>query len=306
MSTFEVKTQAEIDTLSLDAGAKGRAYFNDTTGSIVAWDGANWLGYNSDGTTGNSLSLEFDGNDRLNTTYQSTTGGDDFSVSFWMKTSGAGATYQDIFRDDTGSSWGRLSLLTTPGASSPFYLRYGTATGDNFDGTIDVGTIYDNAWHHIVIVLDNSGTYTNVKIYRDGATTPVYSADANTTNGWANNGKQSANSQTNYVIGSTPTGAAYPYTGKLDQIAFFGSALTSSNVSDIYNSGNGAADIISLGLSPEAYYRIGYFSEDTNSDSSVASAGSDIGTVADYSGNNNHASQSTASQKPNYVADPAS
>ena len=303
MSTIDSYTDA---TRPLASANTGLCIFNTSSNAIEVSDGTNWLGYNSDGTTGNSLSLEFDGNDRLNTTYQSATGGDDFSVSFWMKTNGTGGTYQDIFRDDSSGSYGRLSLLTEPGSSTPFYLRYGTATGNNVDGTIAVGTIYDNQWHHIVVVLDNSGTYTNVKIYRDGATTPVYSADANTTNGWANNGKQSTNSQTNYVIGSTPTGTLYPYTGKLDQIAFFGSALTSSNVSDIYNSGNGAADIISLGLSPEAYYRIGYFSEDTNSDGSVASAGSDIGTVADYSGNNYDASQSTASQKPNYVADPAS
>jgi len=284
----------------------GDTLFETDTNNIIVYDGTNWLVYNYDFTTANTLSLEFDGNDRLNTTYQSATGGDDFSVSFWMKSDGTGPTYQDIFRDDTGSSYGRLSLLTIPGSSTPFDLRYGTASGYNYDTTINPGTIYDNQWHHIVVVLDNSGTHTNVKIYKDGNTTPVYSADANTTNGWLNDGKQSANSQTNYVIGSTPTGTEYPYKGKLDQIAFFGSALTTTNVSNIYNSGNGAADIINLGLSPEAYYRIGYYSEDTNSDNSVASAGSDIGTVADYSGNNYDSTQATASKKPNYVADPAS
>ena len=284
----------------------GDAYFETDTKNYIIYDGANWRGYESDVTTANTLSLEFDGNDRLNTTYSSTTGGGNFSVSFWMKSDGTGGTYQDIFRDDSSGNFGRLSLLTEPGSSSPFYLRYGTATGSNYDNTIDPGTIYDNAWHNIVIVLDNSGTYTNVKIYKDGNTTPVYNADANTTNGWNNDGKQSANSQTNYVIGSTPTGTEYPYKGKLDQIAFFGSALTTTNVSNIYNSGNGAADIINLGLSPEAYYRIGYYGVDTNSDNSLASAGSDIGTVADHSGNNYDASQATTSKKPNYVADPAS
>jgi len=284
----------------------GDAYFETDTKNYIIYDGANWRGYEWDVTTANTLSLEFDGNDRLNTTYSSATGGDDFSVSFWMKSDGTGGTYQDIFRDDSSGNYGRLSLLTTPGSSTPFYLIYGTATGYNLDSTIDIGTIYDNAWHHIVIVLDNSGTYTNVKIYKDGNTTPEYSADARTTNGWANDGKQSANSQTNYVIGSTPTGTEYPYKGKLDQIAFFGSALTTTNVSNIYNSGNGAADIINLGLSPEAYYRIGNYLEDTNSDGSFASAGQDIGTVADYSGNNYDATQATTSKKPNYVADPAS
>ena len=88
----------------------------------------------------------------------------------------------------------------------------------------------------------------------------------------------------------------------MDQMAFFESALSSTDVSNIYNSGNGG-DLLALGFSPDAYYRVGYFSEDTNSDSSIASAGNNIGTVADYSGNNNDASQATVSKKPNYVAD---
>jgi len=300
MSTIQAYSDATRPAAS--ASNVGLTIFNTTTKDINVSDGTAWRVYEDDTTTANTLSLEFDGSDRLDTTYQSTSGGNDFTISFWMKSSGAGATYQDIFRDDAGSSWGRLALLTTPGASSPFYLRYGTSTGSNVNGSIGVGTIYDNAWHHIAIVLDNSGTYTNIKIYKDGnTTTPVYSADATTANGWVNNGKQSANSPTNYLIGST-SNHAYPYTGKLDQVAFFGSALTTQNITDIYNGG----DIMNLGLTPEAYYRMGYYFGDTNSDGSVASAGQDIGTVADYSGNGYNASQATTSKKPNYVADPAS
>jgi hypothetical protein len=299
MSTIQAYSDATRPAAS--ASNVGLTIFNTTTKDINVSDGAAWRAYEDDATTANTLSLEFDGNDRLDTTYQSTSGGNDFTISFWMKSSGTGATYQDIFRDDTGSSWGRLTLLTTPGASSPFYLRYGTASGNNVNGAIGVGTIYDNAWHHIAIVLDNSGTYTNIKIYKDGNTTPVYNADATTTNGWANNGKQSANSPTNYLIGST-SNHAYPYTGKLDQVAFFGSALTTQNITDIYNGG----DIMNLGLTPEAYYRMGYYFGDTNTNGSAASAGQDILIVKDYSGNGYDASQATTSRKPNYVADPAS
>jgi len=297
MSTFSTCTSTSRPPSPND----GDVLFETDTKNVIIWDGTNWRGYQYDFTTANTLSLEFDGTDRLDTTYQSTSGGNDFTISFWMKSSGTGATYQDICRDDAGSSWGRLSVLTTPGDSSPFYLRYGTSTGSNVNGSIDVGTIYDNAWHHIVIVLDNSGTDTNIKIYKDGNTTPVYNADATTANGWANNGKQSANSPTNYLIGNTST-YLYPYTGKLDQVAFFGSALTTQNITDIYN----GADIMGLSLSPEAYYRMGYYYGDTNSNGSAASAGQDIGTVKDYSGNGNDASQATTSRKPNYVADPAS
>ena len=160
----------------------------------------------------------------------------------------------------------------------------------------------DGDWHHVAYVFDSSGTYTNVKIYEDGSLS--VDEDARTANGWSNDNKTYGSGSADFAFGQRRDGAAIYYNGKMDQLAFFESALSGTNISNIWNSSSGG-DLITLGFSPAAYYRVGYYSDDTNSNGSVASAGQDIGTVADYSGNGNNAAQGTVSKRPNYVADPA-
>jgi len=298
MSTITPTTSSTRPT-----GVQGRIAFETDTKNIIVYDGANWRGYNHDLTTANILSLEFDGGDRLDTTY-SMSSVQSFTTMFWMKSTDT-SNYICMVADNnrSTSAEGNLQILRANGNSN-FYIVFGTAASPLYNlknNITNFNSLCDGDWHHVAVVFDSSGTYTNVTIYKDGS--QAVSEDARTANGWANDNK---------VIGTSPDaftfGARYSaygekfYTGKMDQMAFFESALTSTNISDIYNSGNGG-DLLTLGFSPDAYYRVGYYSEDTNSDASVASAGNDIGTVSDYSGNNNDASQSSTSLKPNYVAD---
>jgi hypothetical protein len=280
----------------------GDAYFETDTKSYIIYDGANWRGYESDVTTANTLSLEFDGGDRLDTTY-SMTSVQSFTVMFWMKSTDTTNYISPVSDSDSSGNRGNLELLRVLNQTD-FYILFKDTSGSlNLkNGVTNFNSLCDGSWHHVAMVFDSSGTYTNVTIYKDGS--QAVSEDANTTNSWSTNNKVGGTSAAGFAFGQRRNGAL-PYTGKMDQMAFFESALTSTNISDIYNSGNGG-DLLTLGFSPDAYYRVGYYPlEDTNSDGSAASAGNDIGTVADYSGNNNDASQATASLKPNYVADPA-
>ena len=282
----------------------GDAYFETDTKNYIIYDGAGWRVYESDGTTANTLSLEFDGGDRLDTTYGMTSV-QNYTVMWWMKSTDT-SNYICMVADTTsGSVRGNLELLrtATPGANGFYVIFKDTSpSGNNAKNNVtNFNSLCDGDWHHVALVFDSSGTYTNVSIYKDGSL--AVSEDARTANGWQSDLKTSGTSSADFAFGGRRTNNLY-YTGKMDQMAFFESALTGTNISDIYNSGNGG-DLLTLGFSPSAYYRVGYFSEDTNSDASVASAGQDIGTVADYSGNNNDASQSSTSLKPNYVADPA-
>ena len=302
MSTLTSYTNATRPSASSNSGL---CIFNTDDNQIQVSDGTDWLVYNYDLTTANGLSLEFDGGDRLDTTY-SMSSVQSFTTMFWMKSTDT-SNYICMVADNdrSTSAEGNLQILRVNGNSN-FFIVFGTAASPLYNlknNITNFNSLCDGNWHHVAVVFDSSGTYTNVTIYKDGS--QAVSEDARTANGWANDNK---------VIGTSPDaftfGARYSaygekfYTGKMDQMAFFESALTSTNISDIYNSGNGG-DLLTLGFSPDAYYRVGYYLEDTNSDSNVASAGNDIGTVADYSGNNNDASQATASLKPNYVADPA-
>jgi len=302
MSTIQAYTDAARPAAT--ASNLGLTIFNTTTKDINVSDGTGWRVYEDDATTANTLSLDFDGSDRLDTTY-SMTSVQSFTVMWWMKSTDT-SNYICPVADQTRSGSfkeGNLTVLRTS-SSSGFYIIFGGESGgasNSKNGVTNFNSLCDGDWHHVAIVFDSSGTYTNVSIYKDGSL--AVSQDANQTNGWANNNKVVGTSPDNFTFGDRDVSVSRkPYTGKMDQMAFFESALTGTNISDIYNSGNGG-DLLALGFSPDAYYRVGYYSGDTNSDGSVASAGNNILTVADYSGNNNDASQATASYKPTYVAD---
>jgi hypothetical protein len=221
---------------------------------------------------------------------------------FWMKSTDTTSYISPVSDSDSSGTRGNLELLRVVNQTD-FYVIFKDTSGSlNLKSSVtNFNSLCDGSWHHVALVFDSSGTYTNVTIYKDGS--QAASEDANIANGWSTDNKVGGTSAAGFAFGQRRNGSL-PYTGKMDQMAFFESALTSTNISNIYNSGNGG-DLLTLGFSPDAYYRVGYYTEDTNSDTSVARVGQDIGTVADYSGNNNDASQSTASLKPNYVADPA-
>ena len=319
MSTIETYTDASRPSAS---DSSGLCIFNTDSNAIEVSDGTSWFAYNSDGTTGNSLSLEFvrTNSERLDTTY--TSGATNaFSVSFWMKS--VDTTSYSIFLD-SGSPCSNFTLWRPP--NGYWYPSFRTTSGtNNQDPNVPIvvgqpnhddaktggasSSFCDGNWHHVVVTLANedvNGTSTARYImYKDGS--EFVNQLCTTANGWKNNETYIGSSGLDiHTFGNRDWNVttSLGYTGKMDQMAFFESALTSTEVSTIYNSGNGG-DLLTLGFSPDAYYRVGYYSEDTNSDGNVASAGNDIGTVADYSGNNDDASQATASLKPNYVADPA-
>ncbi len=327
MSTIQAFTTAARPAAS--ASNVGLTIFNTTTKDINVSDGTGWRVYEDDATTANTLSLEFDGGDRLDTTYGPTASA--LSASFWMKSSDT-SSYTIIFDcRDSGGAVQYINLWRPPSANLSgqrfWYPVFKTASGTNanspnitqggttllttdssHDSAYTAGiadSFFDNNWHHVVITVANenvSGTTTTRYImYKDG--TEFINQLCTTANGWTNNDPFVPGGGTSdYSFGDRRVGSSLTYSGKMDQMAFFESALSSTDVSDIYNSGNGG-DLLTLGFSPAAYYRVGYVSEDTNSNGNTASAGQDIGTVADYSGNNNDASQSSTSLKPNYVAD---
>jgi hypothetical protein len=296
MSTLQTTTST-----TRPSAQAGDTYFETDTKNIIVYDGTNWRGYQYDFTTDNTLSLEFDGGDRLATTY-SMTSVTSYTVMFWMKSTD---TTNGILLvgDQSSSSYGNLSLFRASGLSG-YYVVFNDTTGQyNLkNGLGNFNALCDGGWHHVAVVFDSSGTYTNVSIYEDGSL--AVSEDVNTTNGWTRDNKVAGTSATNFEFGSRSVSTPSYFTGKLDQMAFFESALSGTDISNIWNSGSGG-DLLTLGFTPTAYYRVGYYSDDTNSNGSVASAGQDIGTVADYSGNGHNASQSSTSLKPNYVADPA-
>ena len=182
-------------------------------------------------TTGSSFenlySMAFDGVDDFisvahNTSLDVVTA--NHSLSFWMKT-----------------STGNVQVLMEKGRNeelAAFIINnkiYWGGSNGYYGGT----TVVNNGnWYHIVFVADGSSS----EIFINGSSVAT----------GGNKIEASANTD-QFIIGKALYGSAR-YNGIIDEVSIFNYALSSSNVSAIYNSGV-PDDLTSY--SPTAWYRMG-------------------------------------------------
>lgn len=273
----------------------GDAYFETDTKNYIIYDGANWRGYASDGASGwsgvNDYYVAFDGvDDYFSSTYGlDNAGTGDFSVSFWVKVPSipTGTKITWYAGDIQNQSTLQLNLRGSTDSSNPTKFRFYCTAPSN-------QTIFDNyssfqysqnIWYHVVFVRSS----TNMKVYVGDSTNNV-SLEMNTTN---------ANIAQTFggdyfllnMFPSTsatywPTGSSYlPGIGDIDELAVFHTALSSSQVTNIYkgesNGGTGGSNGTKgnlLSFNPVAWYRMG--------DGVEGGSGS---TVYDMSANNYNA-----------------
>ena len=109
------------------------------------------------------------------------------------------------------------------GSTQKFY-HHGNAD-DSFTGSSN--TFESGQWHHIVMVVDSSG---NGKLFVNGEQEATWSSGTNT-------------SVNKFSIGQeydgTGSSASDFFDGKIDEVAVWNVALSTSDVTSLYNSGNG-------------------------------------------------------------------
>lgn len=166
---------------------------------------------------------QFAGNGRLSgTSYHA--GSSDFTISFWVYfPTTAGYQEQSLINvwEDSSSSnreWGLLIY----GSASPYSLQFNTS-GDGINGTAATGSITSATLHHVVAV--KSGT--NLTLYIDNSVAATASGAPSTI----------FNSTTPFQIGAQLTTRFT--TGTIDEVGLWSRALSSTEVSDLYNSGSG-------------------------------------------------------------------
>jgi len=146
------------------------------------------------------------------------------SASVWFKTTVDG-NILDIGDSSVSTAQNRIFF-----SSGLLYVSL-NGGGGGFASTSATG-LQDGNWHHIVAVWDD-GTVTNgIKMYIDGATTPT--AQANST--------QSFTSALNLFIGAndnrgssgSPSIRQY-FNGSIDQVRIYNVALSSTDVTALYN-----------------------------------------------------------------------
>lgn len=287
----------------------GDTLFETDTKKIIVWNGSNWYVYNYDATTAfsNTLSLSFDGGDDLETTYNAATS--TFSMSVWIKASSGTSMSFGATSGNNSVGFKGPGMITATTAGNGFLIAWkGYTTGHapaGLGGTNAALDILDGEWHHLAYTING----TSIKLYKDGGDAAINTGNPSNTQGspfgsiTATTALSASGFDSGYPfrIGSLSNG--YFFTGKMDELAFFESELSGSDVSNIYNSGvPNDVGAQGLNLSPNAYFRMGDGASDTDSSGSAASNAQSVGTVTSLVGGYT-ATQSTTSRKPTYSND---
>jgi len=253
----------------------------------------------SGGAFVNGLAAAFDGTD------------DQLDVGSGLSLSGSSTVSLWFRRTGSVSGYGGNLIATTPIYRASFdntfaiSLKNGTdLTLESYDGQsgsytnpVSAGVVSADAWYHLALVLTSTDASTSsAQFYLNGSTTgSAINLSGRTLEG-LNQGFTVAAYQHTY-----PSGYRYFFPGQVDELSIFNSALSSSDITSIYNSGV-PADLGAQGLnlSPTLWYRMGDAIGDTNSSGGTPANGESIGTLKDLGNGGNDGGQSTASYKPTF------
>ena len=183
-------------------------------------------------------SMDFDGSSYISagnpTALQFT---DSFSISGWFKSSSSSSSA--IVSKDANAS-GRCYLVQL-NSLSPGTLRFRIFVS-NVSVTIDHGTgLNDNNWHHFVCVYEKG---VGISLYIDNGT-PGFTATTGTID----------NDAVDFNIGRRGDGLNY-FDGQIDEVALWSRALSTSEISTLYNNGAPSNPMLLSGK-PVAYYPLG-------------------------------------------------
>lgn len=174
----------------------------------------------------NTKSIALDGVDDFVNISNAITLVDDFSISAWIKPSNTTDTYNMIL--SCGSVGPYFAVRS--GGKLHFYLSSTYETG--------AGVIAPNVWSHVAVTR-TSGV---LQLYINGTAFGSTSTQSNV-----------IGSQT-YNIGRYAPTSGFQFTGNIDELALFNSALSASDITSIYGTG---APTSLASLSPLSWYRCG-------------------------------------------------
>jgi len=192
----------------------------------------------------NQYSLDFDGTNDYLEIPQGTfnLGSGVFSFSLWFNADSLNA-YNAFYNISSNNAFKHTAFISNGG---DIYC-----SNWSYDNIIASGnTINTGTWYHVAFVKSTAGNLGVFKFYLNGnllTTSP--------TDGIMDQGSDFGSEDSTSTIGKTYSAVApYPFDGKIDEFAFWNSALSASDITDIYNSGV-PTDLTSL--SPVGWWRMG-------------------------------------------------
>lgn len=179
----------------------------------------------------NTYSMEFDGVDDFISTGLNLgfTSYPNFSISYWINTNASFTNFQSYFAIAVNVTYGGSAFNYAAGRlykKSSGLVVYVQGTG-SASGTTQLD---DGNWHHIVQTYSDNGNNTQrVRIYVDGNTTPE--VDLASTLSYAP-------LTGDLFIGARNSSSDRAFTGNIDEVAVWNTALSSDAVQEIYNATN--------------------------------------------------------------------
>lgn len=148
------------------------------------------------------------------------------TVSLWMRTSG-GASYQRVLsKQQTPSPYTGYSIMYYNNARADFIAASYPTQRANPAGDTNIN---DDQWHHVCVVYKRSDSYMETTIYVDGLEdgTDSYSGTVG-----------SSDTSQELVIGARTSSGMSSYTGYVDEVYIYESALTDEEVASLYSAYN--------------------------------------------------------------------
>ena len=245
MSTLKTTTYSNLATLASTANT-GDTYYETNNNRIVTWNGTNWTYYDNDGSLApysNTYSLQFDGtNEYLNLGQPTELDfNGDMTISMWIKYTNISSSYINLLS----------AVRVHPDYAYHLFLRNETGGSKNISfssngvqSNSSGAPISHNTWHHLAVTVQ-SGVTNGTKVYVDNSVVATFT--------------QTIAAVTNDIyIARSGRDTNGMFEGLIDEVALFNSALSSTDVAALRDTGGAnpvPADISSL--NPAGWWRMG-------------------------------------------------
>jgi len=225
-------------------------------GAIVVYDSGSWRTFANEATAGfsNTYSVDFDGTNDYVSTGLDVGGASALTVSAWVKhDSVANASIVSQYVG-SGNRAFRLSMYPTTASWAGLRLDAYNSSNTNFGTNYLLNPVISaGVWYHAAFVFTGSA----ITVYYNGNASPTVSMTG------------VLDSVTRNVDIGSSGGSSEFMNGKIDEVGIWTSALSASDITDIYNSGV-PADISSY--SPVGWWRMG--DDDSGSGTTITDQGS--------------------------------
>jgi len=209
----------------------------------------NWLLPNNvNANKQSNYSLDFNGSDYINVSNDTSLNfgrTDSFSISAWVKRVG-NETTQFIFSKATNSS---------PYTGYSIYINPSNQIASNINISypsnhlsVNGNTTLNTSWNHVCVTYDGSSNATGIKLYLNGSEETTSSTGQTSITGTLSNSHP-------VNIGARNSSDLF-FNGQIDEVNIFTRALSSGEVSSLYNSGT-PGNPFDLSGDPIAYYKLG-------------------------------------------------